>query len=73
MDFGLFNHEDYWQFLTEVSGQPIGPILRFQESKWILDSSTMRIIGNSLQKFRDNLSVPFSGFKNPKCFWTPER
>jgi hypothetical protein len=24
---------EYWQFLTDVSGQPIVPILRSQESK----------------------------------------
>jgi len=47
-DFGLFNHEEYWKFLIDVSGQTIGPILRVQESKRILDSSTLRTSRNLL-------------------------
>jgi len=42
---------EYWQFLTDVSRQPIGPIFR----------GYAECSGNFLQTFRDNLLVPSSG------------
>jgi hypothetical protein len=43
-----------WQFVTDVSGQPIGPIFKSQT-------------GSLLQTFRDNLSVPSSRVRLAVC------
>ena len=67
-----------WQFLADVSGQPIGPIFRRQESKSFWNIALLCYCpgsrGNSLLKFRDNLSVSYSKSKVSKTFGflTPE-
>jgi len=51
----LLRSKWWWFFFTEVSGQTICPIFRDQGSK-----------KQFLQKFRDSLSAPSSGIKDPK-------
>jgi len=46
----------YYVACSDVSRQPIGPVLRVQESKKFLNPSG----GNFLPTFRDNLSTPTS-------------
>jgi hypothetical protein len=62
--------------LTDASGQPVGPIFEDQESGSYRRFGTTyrshfrgpRIRGYFLPTFWDNLSVPFSGSKNPRLF-----